>query len=157
MTTKIMYHGSPSKDLSFKGFRGITFFTENPKVAAMYAKGDVFKTGKTAGTGPTVFVVQVALGKILDLRKPADQQLYERSRKTFNGMQSDPDDMLPTLKSIGFIMSNTGLPSFGYVRAMFQAIKGIDTIIVDDGQSGITFGVYCTPSMYKVVNTIPVT
>lgn len=143
------YHGSPNGQL--KEFAAkMTYFTQSPKVASMYAKRQVFNTAKTVGTKPTVYRCEVIVGKLLDLRVPSDQRDYLAAREEYNYKHKDPDGKLPHLKSEGFIM-NTGLPSFGHVAAIFQAMPHVDSILVDDGSSGITLAVRDGLAQGKIV------
>lgn len=133
-----MYHGSPNGGLT--ELRGLTFLTNDVNVATQYAKGQVFNTGGTEDTGGKVYRVAVSTKNTLDLRKPEHQTAYETARRIWN-KAADVDDRLPPITSEGFVISKTGLPSYGRIATVLNAMPEFDSAFVDEGTQGVSLAV----------------
>lgn len=144
-TSTTVYHGSPYSDVNFRNSKKIVFVTTSKKVAKDYALGKIAFCGKHVSNAktPTLYKLQLT-GKLLDFRNSTVKEHYEERRRRFNGEQDDPDNLLPSLKSEGFIQSTTGLPGYGHVSGISHLFKDeYSGMYVDEGPShGISIAVW---------------
>lgn len=138
LSATTMYYGSQTANMDWNNFH-LIFVTSNIRVAQDYAEGKVAFAGLKHGPiVPTLYQLQINPRKVFDLRKQPCREDYVVIR------DSNPDQELPSLRSTGFIMSHTGLPSYGHVRGMRDALVdlGYDCMYVDEGSQGISLAVF---------------
>jgi hypothetical protein len=133
-----MYHGSPNEKI--QEFSGLTFFTSDQSVATQYAKKQVAFAGATATGSGRIYQVSITTKNTLDLRKNAHRAAYDKARSTWNKAH-DSDEQLPPLTSEGFLISKTGLPSYGRIASVLQALPQFDSAFVDEGTQGTSLAV----------------
>jgi hypothetical protein len=80
-----------------------------------------------------VYDVEVRVKHTLDMRKPEHRAAYEEARIAYNASHSDPDDKLPKITSEGFIHRGDGLPMWGYVSQIKDAMPEFDSMLVSEG------------------------
>lgn len=142
-----LFHGSPND--SIDTFKGVTFFTPNRAVAEEFAKGQLAGSAKTEATAPRVYEADVVLGNTLDMRTPEGKGAYAEVREVWN--KTHPDDRLPPVASEGFLISKSGLPSFGYARTLLQAMPEYDSVIADEGSQGESYVVRDGAAQAKII------
>lgn len=132
-----MYHGSRTANVDWTNIR-LLFLTDALNIAKDYALGRVAFAGKTSNPIPNLYRVIADPLNIFDLRLSSCKEDYIKLRKDY------PDEELPSLKSEGFIMHRTQLPSYGHVRGMRNgSVKmGYDSMYVDEGSQGISLAVF---------------
>ena len=143
-----LFHGSPND--SIDAFKGVTFFTPNRAVAEEFAKGQLAGSAKTEATAPRVYEADVVLGNTLDMRTPEGKGAYAEAREAWN--KAHPDDRLPPVTSEGFLISKSGLPSFGYARTLLQAMPAYDSVVVDEGSQGESYAVRDGAAQAKIAD-----
>ena len=141
-----MYHGSPFQGIEVSKAK-LLFYTPSLEVAKQYSKSMVAFTGKgPTGSTPGATIYEVDLHGLVtfDLRKQAHQQAYLKLREKYNASQNDPDYFLPSLKSEGFLMRKTGLPSYGTSNILFPLLRqlGFNSLWIDEGSQGISLAVF---------------
>ena len=152
MDIKIWYHGSPYSNVTF-GTKRTTFFTKSFAVAIEYAQSKIAFASKYSGIKcPTVYVV-VANVTIFDMRIHSKE--YE-SYRTLNNGHIDyygSKEQIPKLNCEGFLMSQTGLPSYGRVY-IFETLllDKYDAMYIDEGShQGISMAVFDPRNKIKIV------
>lgn len=157
-----MYHGSPYSGIKdFGNVKPPVFFTQNLNVAKEYAKGQVVMTGHKPNSdvvsSPTIYVVDVDASNSFDMRNEEHKNLYEKLRLLIvNANPNDQEikDDYPSIKSNKFIMSNSRLPSYAYIRPIMSLIKdNFDSVWVDEGTQGVSLGFFKPQGKIKIIST----
>lgn len=190
-----MYHGSPYGGLqeNFDKVKPPVFFTFQINVAKQYATlfligGKEHPMGSAqrlppgvTSRDPTIYKVEVKPGRIIDMREVEHQDLYMKARRQL--IESDPDlrASYPPVTdkegflTAGFLMSSTGLPSFGWSSAIMGLLRDpghrrlpgqswqlpvgvqpmFNSIWIDEGPQGISLALYDVQGRTQIISTEP--
>lgn len=157
---RLMYHGSPWSNVSFRSNRTMMYFTDDVKVATDYALGRKAFTGKNnfGGTlAPTVYKVQVGTDKVFDMRNSAHRTAYEERRLTYNAGISDPDGVAPRINSEGFVSRATGCLTFGYAGLIYDMFTNqFDGVWLDESSYEISLCLFKTAGHVRLITEMSV-
>lgn len=139
ITNRVWYHGSPGKlVLSNRPL----FLTQRKDVATQYANGKVAFTGRVPTTQPTVYEILLKTSRIVDMRLSSIQDLYVARREVWNAEHDDADEKMPRISSVGFLISKSGLPSYGHAMQLREMFKDYDGMYFDEGSQGLSLLVF---------------
>lgn len=157
-----MFHGSPFGAIkTFKNIKHPIFLTLSKEVAREYAVGEVLNAqklpdGVTSTNAPTIYVVEVKLGDVIDFRQSKVRELYSRLRNDALRLNDDYElrHDYPKIEASGFLSTSSGLPSYEFWRPIKKIFSDagftVDGIWLDEGSQGASL-VYFQPNDIEIL------